>query len=131
MSPKVRLHTDLLPYPPPYYLSYEHYLAVTALSNARMMHLEDLDDLPNTAMQRFLRAAGACVAGRTYVGRREDREALRDAAGEFQLGWGAFAVMANRRGVEELSFEDAWDMYVRWRDSGETWDPYDPDGDWE
>jgi len=130
MTIEVRLHTDLLTaihagWP----LAYRHYLAVQALANYRMMRREDLTDLPDTAMQRFLEAAGACATGRAYVGAREDREVLQEAAAEFGLDWGVFAEAADRADVDELTFEDAWDIFERWVDSGETLNLHDPDGE--
>jgi len=125
----VRLHTDLLVPVGLRPLSFVHDVTVKALANVKMMHWEDLDDLPDTAMQRFLREAGACAAGRTYVGAREDREVLQEAAAEFGLDWGAFGEVAVREGVYELSFEEAWDIYVMWLRSGETLDLYAPYGE--
>jgi len=131
---EVRLHTDLLEalqmgtWP---LSSAAHYITVNALANYRMMRLEDLADLPDTAMQRFLEAADACAVGRTYVGDREDREALREAAAEFGLDWGAFAEAGERAGVDELTFEEAWELFERWVYSGETLNLYDPDGEGE
>ena len=129
MAIQVRLHTDLMNEVCMCTLSYRHYLTAQAFANYRMMHREDLADLPNTAMQRFLRDAGACAAGRTYVGDREDREVLREAAAEYGLDWGVFADMAERADVEELAFEEAWNLFERWVDSGETLNLHDPDGE--
>ena len=131
MAIEVRLHTDLLEdlRVRAWRLSCAHYSTVTALANFRMMHQEDLADLPYTAMQRFLDEAGACVAGRTYVGDREDREVLREAAAEFGLDWGVFTAAASHADVDELSFEAAWELYERWVASGETLNLNDPDGE--
>ena len=116
----VRLHTDLLIPVGLRPLAFVHYRAAYALANLKLMREADLDDLPDTAMQRFLRDAGACAAGRTYVGAREDREVLMEAAYEFGLDWGVFAEAAERADVDELTFEDAWDLFERWAASGET-----------
>ena len=130
MTIEVRLHTNLMNEVCMGTLPYTHYPAVQAFANYRMMHLEDLADLPNTAMQRFLREAGACVSGRTYVGAREDREVLRWAAYKFGLDWGVFAEAAERADVDELTFEDAWELFERWTASGETLNLLDPDGEY-
>ena len=124
MTIKIRLHTDLMDEVCMRGIPYGHYHTVQALANYRMMRQEDLDDLPNTAMQRFLMAADACVAGRTYVGAREAREVLRETAAEFGLDWGAFAEAAERAGVDELTFEEAWELFERWVYSGETLTSY-------
>jgi len=131
MTIQVRMHTDLLDsidqsQPP---MRCVHYRAAYALANLKLMREADRDELPDTAMQRFLKAAGACVVGRTFVGAREDREWLREAEAEFGLDWGAFQEAAERAGVDELPFEEAWDLFERWVDSGETLNLYDPDGE--
>lgn len=108
MSRKTPMHTDLLPglLDPSKDLAEWRYWARLraprslwsmhdarcALMNVRLMDQADLEELPDTQFQTFLSFVGACVEGRTAVGRLDPRDTqersyLADLAEDFGLEW--------------------------------------------